>query len=198
VTSKSVLLAALLAIAALAGCGTSPKSNFYTLGPDAVPANADAKSSYTVAIGSVTVPDMLDRPQIVIRSGANQVVISDFERWAGTLKSEIARAIADNLTQMLGGAIVFAYPQGASVTADYKVLVDVQRFDSTLGDAATVEVLWHVRPAKGEPRTGRSAVRVATDGATSYDALVAAHNRALASVSRDIANAISAAGGASR
>ena len=194
-TSKPVLLAALLAVATLSGCGTSPKSNFYTLGPEAVPAKT--QTSYSVAIGAVTVPDMVDRPQIVIRAGANQVVISDFDRWVGSLKGEISRAIADNLTQMLDGAIVYAYPQGATVTADYKVMVDVQRFDSALGDAATIEVLWQVRPVKGEPKNGRSAVREATGGG-GYDALVAAHSRALAAVSRDIANALRAAGAAAK
>ena len=194
-TSRPVFLTVLLALVMLAGCGTSPKANFYTLGPDAAP--MQGQPSFSVAISAVTVPDILDRPQMVLRSGANQVVINDFERWAGTLKSEIARAIADNLTQMLNGAIVFAYPQGANLTADYKVYIDIQRFDSALGDAATVEVLWQVRPAKGEPKNGRSAVHEATGGA-GYEALVAAHNRALAAVSRDIANAIGAAGAASK
>ena len=194
-TSKPVILAALLAVATLSGCGTSPTAKFYKLGPEAVP--AQMQTSYSVAIGAVTVPDMVDRPQIVIRAGANEVAINEFERWAGPLKNEIARAIADNLTQMLDGAIVFAYPQGANVTADYKVLVDVQRFDSALGDAATIEVLWQVRPAKGEPKIGRSTVREAT-GSAGYDALAAAHSRALAAVSRDIANALRAAGAAAK
>ena len=71
------------------------------------------------------------------RTGASQVTINEFERWAGPLKGEIARTIAENLTQLLGGASVFAYPQSANVEADYKVLVDVQRFDSAPGDAPT-------------------------------------------------------------
>jgi len=195
VKSKPLLLAALLAAATLSGCGTSPAAKFYKLGPEAVPAKA--QTSYSVAIGAVTVPDMVDRPQIVIRTGANEVAINEIERWAGSLKSEIAHAIADNLTQMLDGAIVFAYPQGVNVVADYKVQVDVQRFDSALGDAATIEVLWQVRPATGDPKNGRSIVREATDG-IGYDALAAAHSRALAAVSRDIANALRAAGAAAK
>ncbi len=190
-TRKSAWLAALLAAVALAGCGSSPKTNFYTLSPAASPARADAKASYSVALGAVAVPEGIDRPQMVLRTGANQVTIAEFERWAGPLRDEIARAIAGNLTQLLGGASVFAYPQSASVEAGVKVLIDVQRFDSALGDAATIEVLWQVRPARGQPKSGRSSVREAADGA-GYGALVAAHARALAAVSRDIAAAIRA------
>jgi len=188
VTRTSAWTALLLAAAALAGCSSPPKTNFYTLSPAAsAPARADAKVPYSVAIGPVGIPESLDRPQMVTRTGANQVGVAEFERWAGPLKNEIALAIAENLKPLLGGASVFTYPQG--VNADVNVSVDVQRFDSALGDAATVEVLWQVRPAKGAPRSGRSMVREATGG-PGYDALVAAHGRALAAVSGDIATAI--------
>lgn len=188
-TRTSALPALLLAAVVLAGCSSPPKANFYTLSPAAAPARADAKALYSVAIGAVAVPESLDRPQMVVRTGANQVTIAEFERWAGPLKSEIALAIAANLKPLLGGASVFIYPQGAN--ADVNVSVDVQRFDSVLGDAATVEVLWQVRTAKGAPKSGRSMMREAANGA-GYEAVVAAHGRALAAVSRDIAAAIRA------
>lgn len=183
--SAALLLSALL----LAGCGSTPKTSFYTLTPAAAGTRADAKGSYSVAIGPVAIPDSVDRPQMVLRTGANQVAISEFERWAGPLRNEIALALAENLRSRLGGASVFTYPQG--IGADVNVSVDVQRFDSALGEVATVEVLWQVRPAKGAPRSGRSQVREAAGGA-GYDALVAAHGRALAAVSGDIAAAIRA------
>jgi hypothetical protein len=180
----------LLAAVALAGCSSPPKTNFYTLSPAAsAPARAEARAPYGVAIGLVAVPESLDRPQMVMRTGANQVSIAEFERWAGPLKSEIALAIAENLKPLLDGASVFTYPQGA--VADVNVSVDVQRFESVLGEAATVEVLWQVRPLKGTPKSGRSTVREAATGA-GYDSVVAAHGRALAAVSRDIAAAIRA------
>lgn len=196
-TFRPLLAAPLFAILALCGCGTTPTANFYTLGQAVAPVHNDNKASYSVAIGAVTLPQAVDRPQIVTRAGENQVAFDDFERWAGPLKDEIARAIAGNLTQLLEGASVFSYPQSARVEADYKVLVDVQRFDSTLGDASSIEVLWQVRPAKGESRNGRSTVRESTGGA-GYDALVSAHSRAFAAVSRDIANALRAASASSK
>lgn len=190
-TRTSVLPALLLAASVLAGCSSPPKTNFYTLNPAmSAPARADAKLPYSVAIGPVGIPESLDRPQMVVRAGANQVTIAEFERWAGPLKSEIALALAEHLKPLLGGASVFTYPQG--LNAEVTVSIDVQRFESVLGEAATVEVAWQLRPVKGAPRSGRSVAHEAATGA-GYDALVAAHTRALASVSRDIAAAIRAA-----
>jgi uncharacterized lipoprotein YmbA len=204
--SKSALIAALLVFPVLSGCGSSPKSTFYTLSSGVAPESAPAAVPLNVVIGPVTVPEMVDRPQLVVRAAANQVTINEFARWAEPLKSEIPRVIADNLGQLLNGARVSTYPQGGNSDADYQVLVEVQRFDSALGDAATVVVLWTVRPPKGgDPKTGRSVAREPvqakdkakdTDKEKDYDALVAAHSRALAAVSRDIAEVIRAAGAA--
>ena len=192
-TPKSALIAALLAFPVLAGCGSSPKSTFYTLSSGAAPERAPATAPLNVAIAAVTVPDIVDRPQFVVRVAANQVTIDEFARWAAPLKDEIPRVIADNLTRLLNGARVATQPQGGNADADYLLAIGVQRFDSALGDAATVEVLWTVRPPKGgAPKSGRSVVREPAQG-KDYDALVAAHSRALAAVSRDIAEAIRAA-----
>ena len=188
------LLITLLTATVLVGCGASPQARFYTMSPGATPERADSKAPFIVAIGAVSIPDMIDRPQIVTRAGTNQVTINEFARWAEPLKSEIPRVIAGNLMQMLSGASVYTYPQSANVKADYRVLLDVQHFDSALGDAATLEVLWSVQPTKGgELKTGRAVVREPTGadkGDKAYDALVAAHSRALKAVSHDIAAAI--------
>ena len=184
------LIAAMLAIAALTGCGTSPKSHFYTLSSGAALERPENKTQYTVAIGPVTVPDIIDRPQIVTSIAANQVQLAEQERWASPVKSEISRVVADTLMRQLDGAYVYVYPHYVSTNPDYQVLLEVQRFDSKLGDAVTVEALWAVRPAQGGAvKNGRSAVREATKG-DGYDALVAAYSRALAAVSRDIAEEI--------
>ena len=68
----------------VAGCSNSPVTRFYTMNPVAVPAPADARGSMTVVIGAVSLPDGLDRPQIVLRGAGNQVMFSEFERWLGS------------------------------------------------------------------------------------------------------------------
>jgi uncharacterized lipoprotein YmbA len=184
-----IAFAAVLAAAALAGCGSSPKSSFYTLSSGAPSQQAPATESFGIAISAVAVPDVIDRPQFVTRTGANELTINEFARWGEPLKGEIPRVIAADLSRELDGAFVTIYPQSSTSEADLRLQLDVRRFDSVLGEAATVEVVWTLRRIKGTPVTGRSVAREATVGA-GYDALVAAHSRALASISRDIAAAV--------
>jgi len=66
----------------------------------------------------------------------------------------------------------------------------VQRFDSTPGEAAVLDAVWTVRRAKvGKADTGRTTVRE-TVQEKSIEALVAAHSRAMARLSQDIAAAV--------
>ena len=178
-----------LAVATFTGCATSPTPKFYTLEAPVQPAgNAD----FSVIVAAVTVPDIVDRPQLVLRIAANEVMLSEQARWAESLKSLIPRVLAANLALSLGDAYVSAYPQAIGSEADYLVVVDIQRFESVPGEAATVEAQWEVRMTQGKSasqRNGRSIVREPVQG-SDVDALVAAHGRALAQISRDIAEAV--------
>jgi uncharacterized lipoprotein YmbA len=188
-------VAVLLTISSSFGCGTSPKETYYTLSTGVAingAASGSSESAYSVAVGPITLPEVVDRPQFVLRAGPNEVTIVELHRWAGPLKSEISRSIADNLAADLNVKRVAAYPQNAGDNADYRVLIDIQRFDSTLGESVMIDALWTIRHASdGVTRTGRSSARESSGGGN-YDALVAAHSRALATISREIAEAIRA------
>jgi len=179
-----------LALALLAGCGSSPKTNFYTL--NTIPATdqtiTTSVAPYTIAIGPVIIPELIDRPQLVTRRGSNQVAINEFERWAEPLQNEIPRLIAGQLRQILD-AQVSTYPQ-TTHGKDLILTLEVQHFESTPGDAATIELLWTLRTTKEQPpQQGRALVREPVSD-TSYEALVAAHGRALTKISQEIAAAI--------
>ena len=76
--------------------------------------------------------------------------------------------------------------------------IDVQRFDSIQGEAAIVDAVWAVRKTTGgQTRSGRTVAREAVQG-EGFDALAAAHSRALGTLSSDIAAAIRASADAGR
>ncbi|MFL9991056.1 PqiC family protein [Paraburkholderia sediminicola] len=187
---SSLTVAVALALAALCGCASSPKSDFYTLSAAAPQTGNPPAVPIAVLIGVVTVPDLVDRPQIVVRSGDNTVDIDEFARWADPLKSQIPRVVRADLGQLLNSSMVSTYPMGGDSASAYRVQLDIQRFDAALGDAVTVDVLWSVAPpGKKPPLSGRSTVHEPCTGA-GFDGVVAAYSRALGTVSRDIAVAI--------
>jgi uncharacterized protein len=191
VISRPVEIAILCAFASLAaGCGSTPPSRFYTLSAASTPATTS--SSLSVAVGPVSVPAAVDRPEIVVRTSANEVRLDEFNRWAAPLQEDLSRVIAENLVAMLGTPRVTQFPQTLSADADYRVAIEVQRFESAPGKSATLDAVWIVRRTKdGKAETGRSAVREIVQDA-GYDALAGAHSRAAARLSQDIADAIRA------
>ena len=184
-------LCALCALAVLAaGCST-PTSHLYTLSRAPAPAAAAAAPmpNTTVVVGPVSIPAIVDLPQIVVSTGTNSVTLDEFNRWASPLQSNISRVVAENLVTLLGTPRVSQFQQSLNLDADYRVAIEVQSFDSA-PDAATLNAVWVVRRTKdGKALPGRTSLREPT-GAAGFDALAAAHSRALARMSQDIADVI--------
>jgi uncharacterized lipoprotein YmbA len=181
-------------IAMLAACA-SPRASFYRLSTDdTLTATAVQPPARPVIVGPVTVPDLVDRPQIVTRNTDNEVALNEFARWGEPLKSSIADAIAGDLTVLLGSDRVAVASRAIPETRALRVRVDIQQFESIAGDAVTIDARWSVRGNMDDAgATGRSLVREAVTG-PDFDALVAAHSRALGRVSRDIAGAVGGGG----
>ncbi len=185
-TFSAIALVCTAAVLA-AGCGTSPPSRFYTLSATAAP--AASTSSLLVAVGPVTVPAVVDRPELVITTGTNSVKLDEFNRWASPLQDNVSRAVAENLVALLGTPRVILFPQPLATNPDYRVAIEIRTFDSAPGTAATIDAVWTIRRAKdGKTYTGRTSAREPVSDA-GYETLAAAHSRAIARMSKDIADA---------
>jgi uncharacterized lipoprotein YmbA len=175
--------------AVVAACASSP-SHFYTL--NAVAPQTATQSKVAIAVGPVTIPPAIDRPQIVVTTGPNQVALDDFNRWASPVQDNLVRVVADNLTALLGTPRVTLYPTIAT-DVDFRVQIEVRNFESAPGKSAALDAVWTVRRIKdGKSETGRTSVREPVEGGESYDALAAAHSRAIARMSQQIADAVRA------
>ena len=188
---RRATLAVLCAVAALAaGCGTSPPARFYTLSSTAVP--PVPPSTVFIAVGPVTIPAVVDRPEFVVTVGQNELRIDDFNRWASPLQDGVARTIAENLVAMLGTPRVIVFPQQLASDPEYRVAVEIRTFESVPGTAIRLDGVWTLRRAKdGKTETGRTSARESVADA-SYEALAAAHSKAVGRLSQDIADAVRA------
>ena len=177
---------------ALAGCAGTPPDRHYrlVLRGEAPVLAAPPAPLPVVAVAAVSVPELVDRPQIVTLGPGSQVFLNEQHRWAEPLKLAIGRLVAERLAATLGGARVTAYPAEAGTEPGYRVSLAVQRFDSEPGVAAHTTVLWTVRRlADGRHSAGRSAQSTQPADA-SLDALADAHAQALARVADDIARGV--------
>jgi hypothetical protein len=181
---------AMAAALLLAACGSTPKENYYTLSAEAGGPPAAAAGSVSVHVAApVAVPEAVDRSPMVIRTGASQVDIDDLHRWVEPLKHAIPRALAELLMRELGTPHVVAGRLTSATPADYRVALDVQRFDSSFAEGATLDAAWTVTPAKGPSRSGRTFAREAAPS-RDHAGVAAAHRRALEKLAREIAAAI--------
>jgi len=184
----TIFFAIVLAAATTAGCFASPAARFYTLSSTAQ-AGDGSPAAYSVAVGPVSIPSSVDRPQIVLQVAPNRVEMDEFSRWAAPLSEGIAHAVAGDLAVLLGTPDVAVAPI-ASLKPTYSVTIDVQRFDSVRGEAVVIDAVWAVRrAAPAQTRSGHTVAREATQD-ESVDALAAAHSRALVRLSTDIAAVI--------
>ncbi|MGN6388087.1 MAG: PqiC family protein, partial [Burkholderiaceae bacterium] len=152
---KAVGLAAIsasLSTAMLAGgCASTPPESFYTLRPVApadaasVAPAASSAPAYSLVVGPVRVPEIVDRPQLVVRKDGNEVAVLEQQRWAQPLQAEIAQALAADLSARLPQARVIPDRDAGSANADVRVTVDVTRFDAVPGAFVMVESLWTIR-----------------------------------------------------
>jgi uncharacterized lipoprotein YmbA len=185
----------LLLLVILTGCASSPPSKFYQLNPvqNQMASIADVPSSRNVviAVGPVRIPDYLDRPQIVTRSGKNELKLSEFDRWAGSLEADISRVLVENISSFLaadGLSVVrwTPYP-GSGAPASYQIEVLVDRFEGTLGDSVPLKAQWRVFASDGSLLLSKESRLKEPMSGSSYDALVAAMSSALGKLSLAIA-----------
>jgi uncharacterized lipoprotein YmbA len=190
-------LTLILTTAVLAGClGKTPAAVYFTLSPLANEAGRPAQppaDDLAIGIGPVKFPDQLDRPAIVTRSGSNRLEVNEFQRWGGSLEKNLTRVIEENLSFLMQTDRVMARPWERYFQPDVRLALDIRQFDGRLGEYASLNATW-VLIEPNEDATlhvGRTIIQEATNGAD-YDALVAAHSRALAKLCEEMAAALSA------
>jgi uncharacterized lipoprotein YmbA len=151
----------------------------------------DRTRDLAIGVGPVNLTDYVARSQIVTRSGANKLFLTDFDKWAGSLSSDIPRTLSDNLSTLLETQKVVLYPWPRSLKVNYQVAVDITGFEGGPGNLATLRANWILFGGGGE-KILHLGKKVFQTSATSekIDDLVGALSHNLAEFSREIAKTI--------
>ena len=129
--TSTATLRVCLVLAALASCAVGQPTRYYTLSTVIEPAERPASSQrLVIGLGPLTLPQYLDRPDIVTRVGTNQMKLGDFSQWAEPLETMLTRVIAEDLYALTGAKDVIPLPQRGDLFYNRVVQVDFTRFDA--------------------------------------------------------------------
>jgi len=177
------------------GCTSSPPTRFYTLSSlqegGGELRGSPSDQDLAIGVGPIKFPEYLDRTEIVTRSSSYKITLSGFDLWAGSLAEDFSRVLAENLSVLLSTESVIVYPQPGSGIARYRIIMDVIRFDGSLGGDVSLIARWSILEGKERKVVfARKSTIKEPSGAKDYEAMVTANSRALEKLSREIADAI--------
>jgi hypothetical protein len=112
-------------------------------------------------------------------------------RWGEDLDRGLARVVADDLAILVPATQVRTFPWRDSAPMDYRVSIDVQRFERTSDGAVVLEARWAVHREDEATAVIRRSARIVEEvGSSDYAAAAGAMSRAAARLSQEIAAAI--------
>ena len=152
-----------------------------------------AADGVAIGVGPVTLPQYVNRPQIVTGDSGPELQSASFAQWAEPLEDNFARVLAENLSILLATDRVAIFPWKGPISINYQVVIEVTRFLGKTGEDASLVALWSIVGKNGkEVLVSRKSSFNEPTGAQDYEALAAALSRTVASLSRDVAAAITA------
>jgi len=113
----------------LAGCSSSVDAvRYYLIEPVSV-AGATNRGDMSIEIVDLEVPQYLDRLQISSRRPDSQLVFASAHQWGESLRKNLTRALARNLTNLLGTAAIGTPANRLSSLPAYRLTVYIERFE---------------------------------------------------------------------
>ncbi len=182
--------------AAIAGCANTPPAQFYIMSPVLSSSTAESIQSegggVFLEIGPVTVPSYLERPQIVTRTGENELHVEDFHQWVELFEKNITRVMAENLSAALSTDRIEFFPARRSSPVDYRISIDIIQFDANQAGQVVLIARWQILNRDRESLVPQQRSRFEeTIEFVSYDGIAAGMSRLLGKLSRQLAEAVS-------
>jgi uncharacterized lipoprotein YmbA len=179
------------AVLSLGACGSSPPTRYYTLDAGHSGGPVVDLSELSIGVGPFYLPDLLDRPQIVVRGSGNEVIINEFERWADDMGTRFQAVVAQNLVQVTGSAHVYEHPWRDNFSTDYRILGTVDEFAANTSGAVRLKIRWVIQDGKGEAVLAtREGVYTESADADQYGQIAAAMSRAIGTMATEMAGVL--------
>ena len=179
-----------LALLALAGCGTAPVTHYHSLMPTEIAprTGTPAATGIAVVLEPIRMPAQVDQPQWLILLADDSVALLEQERWASPLRDEFRQALLEEL--IVGQGAVDARTQSVAGAAPWRIAIDVRRFDSLPGREARMEGSWTITGGDARGGASRCEWLVREPAAGPLATLAAGHRRGVARLGAALGSAL--------
>lgn len=186
-----------MSLLALAACGTSPPTRFFTLEPVPPASSPAAVEGAPITVDAVHLPGVLDRLEVVRQAGPNRLDVSERDRWGAPLDQMSRRVLAEDLAARAPAGLI-VQPGAAKPAGPSRALtVSVQEFDVDAAGRAVLDADWTLLAGNPPKPALHRRERIEADGAAGgSDAQAAAMSRALGQFADRIVAALAKEGGA--
>jgi len=180
----------LIAVALVAAC-RSDGAHYYTLVAAPTDTPAPLTNDLQLDVLPVDVPADVDRAEIVVRSTDGEVTPVETRAWIAPLSRELRHGLSDDLTRMLGARDIAGLTPADGVPV-IRIKLAVQRFESLLGKRAVIEAISTIRDSSSTAPVLVCSHRASEDAKAGYGGLAEAHQRALATIAKQVADSVRA------
>lgn len=175
----------------LTGCGSSPKTHFYTLNTE--PASIGRQAiGFPLQLTAVHLPPSLDRRQMVRMSGPNSVQISETDRWSASFGEMVRNVLAQDLSARLPNRKVIL-PRAPAPAGTAELVVTLAQFGPAANGRVGLRGSYALLGANSQTPVLERNFHIDAGPAPSAEATAAAMSQALGQLAGKIAAGVSRA-----
>jgi uncharacterized lipoprotein YmbA len=124
----------------LCACVGHQPDHFYILSAQPQGASAARTAPLTQVALKVVLPSLVDRPEMILNTSADGIVVLEHERWAAPLADLLTQALARDLEQRRTDLLIANHGNDARI----KILIDIVQVTIRRGQRAGIEAHWRI------------------------------------------------------
>jgi uncharacterized lipoprotein YmbA len=126
----------------LSACVSSAPTHFYGLQDGRALASSPLEAKDSVGVAVVTIPRLLNRPQLVRRTSEAELIFEEQHQWGGRLQEDIQQLLMDEWQRLDTTRLFYAYPSTAQINSTREVRsVDIIQLDGQLGGIVQLQAV---------------------------------------------------------
>lgn len=139
----------------LLGCSSSGKVpiRYYVIDPVVQEALSSSEEKLSVHIIDLHIPQYLERYQMALRSGENELTFSDTHQWGENLRKNLLRTLGSNLSTLLETPEISTPIARSALKADVKIRIFIERFDQAENGLVILNARYQLSLSNGDPKT---------------------------------------------